>query len=75
MLTIDTSVNFLLYLRNLDRLDNLKLYSVFASGFLIDHALSLFGCYIMDLRSNFVKVGHVSVRNDLMAYCNTSLKS
>ena len=40
VLTIDTSINFLFaFAKPCDRLDNLKLYSVFRSGFLIDHAL------------------------------------
>ena len=41
-MTIDKSINFLLYLRNrVHRLDNLKLYTVFGSGFIIDHALNV----------------------------------
>ena len=41
VLTIDTSINYLVFTNPCNRLDNLKLYSVFGSGFLIDHALSI----------------------------------
>ena len=42
VLTIDIKLNFLyVFAKPYDRLDNLKLYSVFESGFLIDYALSL----------------------------------
>ena len=47
VLTIDKSINFL-FAKSCDRLDKLKFYSVFGSGFLIDHALSLcFCCHLI----------------------------
>ena len=53
VLTIDTRINFLLYLpKQYDRLDNLNLYSVFGSGFIIDLALRVISssrCHLLSI--------------------------
>ena len=58
VLTIDKSLNFLniVFAKPCGRLDNLKLYSVFESGFLYDHALRQSICHwagIFQYRSNY----------------------